>query len=223
MKPRLALPGLLLLAAACGRAPRLDTRTFELRHLTGNEAAEMVSPYVYVDRQGAEGRLSYSGNTFTVRETPDNLERIERVLAEYDRPRPTVRLHFQIIQANGAARTDPAIADVEAVLRRLFRFAGYRLVAQAVAGGREDSEFSQTLMGGETLYAIAGSIQQVRTSGDSGTVAVTVRLLQLHPTQELLSTSVNLRAGQTAVLGNAQISSRGGTLILSVKPELVAN
>src|SRR5256886_8817065 len=42
-----------------------------------------------------------------------------RVLAEYDRPRPFVRLTFHLIEADGATTTDPAIRDVEAALRHL--------------------------------------------------------------------------------------------------------
>lgn len=227
MSHRFRLIGLLaVFATGCDRPPRLDTRTFELKHLSTNEAADILSAYVYVDRPGAPGRMSYAGNAFTVRETPDNLEKIERVLAEYDRPRPTVRLHFRIIQADGATRADPAIADVEAVLRGLFRFSGYRLIAEAVAGGSEYRDFAQTAAAGvDNLYNISGVIRRIRTSGDSGTVELTVRLGQAIPAWTLLETTVNLRAGQTAVLGNAQAtrSAGGGTLILTVKPELVSN
>jgi hypothetical protein len=225
MNPHARLLGLVTLAVmACSRTPRLDTRTFELRHLSGNEVAEMLSPYIWVDRPGAPGRMSFSGNTFTVRETPDNLAKIEQVLAEFDRPRPAVQLHFRIIQADGTTRADPAIADVEAVLRQLFRFSGYRLIAEAMTGGNEYSDFSQTAREGEdNFYTIRGVVRKIRTSGDSGSVELTVRLEQAAPAWTLLETTVNLRAGQTAVLGNAQATrgAGGGTLILTVRPELV--
>lgn len=93
--------------------------------------------------------MSFVDDAVTVRETPDNLDKIARVLAQFDRPTLSVRLHFQIIQADGAARSDPAIAEVEAALRKLFRFRGYRLVGEAVVGGTEHSEASQEIAGGE--------------------------------------------------------------------------
>jgi len=81
-----------LLAAGCGGGPRLETRTFALRHLGPGEARAIIQPYVYTDRPGAKGDISAVQNAITVRETSDNLDRIARVLAQYDRPEPAVRL-----------------------------------------------------------------------------------------------------------------------------------
>jgi len=215
----LVLAGLLA-AAACG-GPRLDTRTFRLNHLDGGEAAQLISPYVFVDRKDAPGQMNSLRGSITVRETPDNLDKIARVLAEYDRAKPSVRLRFQIIQANGAAAADPAIAEVEASLRKLFRFRGYRLVAEALAGGMEGIQISQVVAGLGGPYHIRANIFDVRGSGDSGSVRVNAELNA--PGATSLSTTVTLRAGQTAVLGNTQLGEKLGTLILTVRPELVQN
>lgn len=215
----LVLAGLLAVAA-CG-GPRLDTRTFQLNHLDGDAAAELISPYVFIDRKDAPGRISKVRGVITVRETPDNLDKIARVLAEFDRAKPSVRLRFQIIQADGAATTDPAIADVEAALRKLFRFRGYRLIAEAVAGGMEGSVISQMVAGLGGPYHIRATIHDVRGASDSGFVRLTAGLEASGPTS--LHTIVTLRSGQTAVLGNTQMREKLGTLILTVKPELVPN
>lgn len=215
----LVLAGLFAVAA-CG-GPRLDTRTFQLNHLDGDAAAELISPYVFIDRKDAPGRISKVQGLIMVRETPDNLDKIARVLAEFDRPKPSVRLHFQIIQANGAAGVDPAIADIEAALRKLFRFRGYRLIGEAVVGGMEGSEMSQMVAGLGGPYQIRATIHDVRGSSDSGTVRLSVGLEASGPAP--LHTIVTLRSGQTAVLGNTQMSEKLGTLILTVRPELVPN
>ena len=89
------------LALACSAQPQLETRTFELKHLDGGRAEVIITPYVYRERPGAQGMISVAGNVVTVRETTDNLDRIARVLAEVDRPRPTLRPVFKIIEANG--------------------------------------------------------------------------------------------------------------------------
>ncbi len=214
----LVLAGLLA-TAACG-GPRLDTRTFQLNHLDGDEAARLISPYVWGDRKDAPGQMNNVRGSITVRETPDNLEKIARVLAEYDRAKPSVRLHFRIIQADGAVTTDPAIAEVEAALRKLFRFRGYRLVAEALAGGMEGSEISQVVAGLGGTYVIRANIFDVRGSGDNGSVRFSAYLGGSGATE--LKTTVTLRSGQTAVLGNTQQGEKG-TLILTVRPELVHN
>lgn len=219
-----ALFGVLALAA-CG-GPRLDTRTFQLAHIDGESAVQLLKPYVFSDRAKAPGQISFArgsgAGSITVRETPDNLDKIARVLAEFDRPQPSVRLTFQVIGADGATTTDPTIAPVESALRRLFRFKGYRLLAEAVASGMEYGEVSQTVDGAGGPYSIRANLYDVRGTGDSGSVRLKVQLFvpRLGP---VLSTAVTLRTGQTAVLGNAQLGSQTGTgtLILTVRPELV--
>ena len=204
-------------------APALETRTFELQFMEPHEARDLIRPYVWDDRAGAAGTMSAADNTISVRETPDNLDRIAAVLEEFDRPRPTVRLHFQLIEADGAARGDPAIADVEAELRRLFRYQGYRLVNEAVVGGMEGSHIEQVVGTdwNEEGWIIIASIGSVRVIDDSGWVQMEVGVRS--PTRGAFMTRVNARIGQTMVVGNAQLMTGGGTLILTVRPEIVAN
>lgn len=209
----------LLTAVACG-GPRLDTRTFDLKYLRGEEARDIIRPYVFDDRPKAPGRISTQGPLITVRETPDNLDKIARVLARYDRAAPSVRLRFQVIQADGASQSDPAIAEVENALRKLFRFRGYRLVGEALVSGTEFSESSQEIAGTGGPYGIVARIGDVSGAGDSGVVRLET-FLRVPKLGEALRTSVSLRAGQTAVLGNARLNPEGGTVILTVRPELV--
>ena len=209
--------------SACTGGPELDTRTFELRHMEAHVAEAMIDPYVYADRPNAPGYISQAGNTITVRETPDNLEKIARVLEEFDRPRPTVRLHFQLIEANGSSTPDPAIAEVEAELRKLFRYSGYTLVTEAVVGGMEGSHIEQIVGDAppDDGWIITATIGTVRLVGDSGWVQMRVGVR--NPMRGAFETQVNAREGQTLVVGNAQLMQSGGTLILTVRPEFVTN
>lgn len=211
--PLIVIFGAVLLAA-CGGTPILDARTFQLKYLPADQARDIIAPYVYADRPGAKGSLSLSSSTITVRETRDNLDKIARVLAQYDVPRPMVRLTFHLIQADGAATSDPAIADVEPTLRKLFRFGGYRLVEQGFFSAAEGGSVSQRM--GD--HGIEGQIWRVSGSGDSALVDLDVHLRG----QDVeFSTRVTVPAGKTAVLGNVGQSPRG-TLILTVKPELIS-
>lgn len=225
--------------AACGSSLHLETRTFELKHLDEGEASRIIAPYVYTDRPGAPGVVGGSGSTLTVRETHDNLERIARVLEQFDAPRPTVRLTFRLIQADGTAEHDSAIADVEATLRKLFVFRGYRLVGQGVVSGAEGSDVSQPLggaIGRSDVFQLGGpwevgaQIGRVMGRGDSALVQLHVRL-NLNP--EVFQTGLDVPLGKTVVLGNVQSAFsvarasgerdvRQTTLILTVRPELVS-
>ena len=206
-----------LALAGCAQSPELDTQTFRLEHLDGGAAARIVDPYVYGDRPGAPGTLSHEGYVLTVRETPDNLEKIARVLDEFDRPTPSIQLKFQIIEADGVTRSDTAIAEVEEALRKLFQFRGYRLLAQAYAGGVEGSEVTQTVRTGSDSYTIRARIHRVRATDTSGTVELSVGL---HSGSGGLESTVNVPVGKTVVLGNAQLDPKRGPLILAVRPEL---
>ncbi len=221
--------GLLLAITlvACARTPSLDTQTFELHYLDATQAQQMIQPYVYGDRPDAPGAVSWVGNTITVRETQDNLEKISRVLTEFDRPRPTVRLHFQLVEASDDAPTerfDPAIGDVVTELRNLFKYKSYRLLTSAVVGGSEGSHIEQVVGGDpqnpdEDVFRLVATIGTVRGTGDSATVQLEVGVY--NPIRGALQTTVNARNGQTLVVGNAQLAKGGGTVILTVTPELV--
>jgi type II secretory pathway component GspD/PulD (secretin) len=210
-----------LFLARSGSGVDLDTQTFELQYLELYNAVDLIQPYVYADRPDAPGQVSAARNLLTVRETADNLEKVARVLQQYDTAPTSVQLQFQIIEANGASETDPVIANVESVLRQLFRFQGYRLSAEAMMGGVEGSRISQVL-GSEAQYRLEAHIQSVRTAGDSGVVRLVV-VLGSNRSGAVFETSANVRFGQTMVLGSTQPDPRSGTIILTVRPEIVGN
>jgi hypothetical protein len=222
MKARTIL-ALLVLGplAACGRSPvRLETRTYALHYLSRGEAQDIVGPYIYGDRPGAQGAMSASQNTLTVRETPDNLDRIARVLSQFDRPAPSVRLTFKLIRADGAARRDSSIRDVESALRSLFRFEGYALISEAVVTGAQASRIRQTLGGSGGPYSLETFIERVGNGGDSAVVSLDVHLMFRGGE---FRTSVGVPVGKTAVLGNVEGESHTSALILTVRPEIVSN
>jgi len=212
---------LLLVAAAlgCRGEPTLDTQTFALQYIDRGTVEGLIEPYVFHDREGAAGTLSFTQNSVTVRETKDNLDRIARLLAEYDIPQPWVRLHFQIIEADGATETDERIAEVETELRKLFRFSGYSLAGEAYISGGANSAVEQGVGDDNALYHIAVEIGEVRSLGDSGFVSLNVNLRGAYGGG--LMTRINAREGQTVVLGNARLARARGTTILTVRPEFV--
>jgi len=214
---------LVLVAGACS-GPQLDTQTFELKYLDAQTAASLIQPYIYFDRETNPGTLSTAGDMasylITVRETPDNLAKIARVLDEYDKPAPMVQLHFQLIEADGSDTTDPAIENVESALRQLFRFRGYKLLAEAVLSGVSGSTMRQNIGGEPQYFGIETNIRDVRGTGDSGTVRFDVGLFGV-TLGTVFETTANVRMGQTMVLGSTKPVRSMGTLILAVRPEVM--
>ena len=226
LSPRLgiiAVAGAILALGAVGcernGTPELETRTFELLHMEDWVARQLVEPYVYAERPGAPGKASVVEGKLTVRETHDNLQRIEETLLEFDRPKPVVRLTFQIIEANGEAEVDPRISEVETALRQLFRFEGYRLVGEVMVHGTEGNavhqEFDVADLGPSAIEAM---IRDVRTDSSGGSVQIE---MQFHAgMRTVFGTTVRVRAGQTAVLGRTPSAVGSQNIILAVKTEL---
>lgn len=208
--------------AGCGSGEvEMETRTFELGHLTAGEAEDIVEPYVFAEREGAPGAISRAEGLLSVRETADNLDRIERVLAEYDRPRGPqggLKLHFQLVEADGFDGTDEEIADVEEELRELFRFQGYRLAASGVLTvSGPFGDFSQSLSGrGEDRYSVTGSAPSVSSNRSGGVFFSEIRLWSENH-GPLFQTAVTVQPGQTLVLGSAGVPDQEGAVILVVR------
>jgi hypothetical protein len=166
----------------------------------------------------------------TVRETRDNLDRIARVLKEFDKARQGVRLTFQVIFGNGASTTDPAISEVVTELRKLFRFEGYQLRATGVMTALERTRVGQ-MMFDQVLDRETGFVGDVFSSYDvsvnvgsvSGPADSSVVELAVHLSggdTGLFETSVVLGIGHTVVLGTLQLPSNRA-LILTVRADLV--
>ncbi len=199
----------------------LEVRTFTLERLEANEAIGLIEPYVYRDR----ATLSFSEGLLTVRELPENLDRIAEVLEEYDRPRAAVRLHFQLIQANGFDDRDESIQAVETELRNLLRYNGYRLVGETVLQLREGGNGQQRLQGtldgaspSASFFDLEASVGVVSTDDQGSSVELWVALKYFNA--HILGTDVNAADGQSLVLGTTSVLPGGGALILVATPTI---
>jgi hypothetical protein len=216
--------------AVVAQEPTVSVKTFPLHSLRPDDAAKLIAPYV----QSAQGGVFDAGaiRAITVRETPPVLARIDSLLREHDRPREVLVLRFQLIAALDTAppRADPSIATIDSVLRRLFRFGGYRLLAEGTTTAEERNEFSLTMVANERQFSLAGFVEAVETTAGRSTAGLTITLsdngwLQggSHPTR-LFSTGLTMPLGQTLVLGSAAAASdKSPTLILAPAPGTPGN
>jgi len=203
----------LVLATACDLGTKLEVRTFKVE--TTDEAqlesvGTLIQPYVYKERPDAPGSMSIAAGAITVRETPDNLDQIARVLAELDlsaTPTPSFSLQFQLVEANGASESDPVIADVVEELRKALRFDGYSLVGEAQIAVQPHAKFTQLLQTAEEEYHISGTFAE----SESG-YALSVGLERIRPRTQTgplgraaLQTNVGIRPNQTLVLGSVWV------------------
>ena len=197
------VPLLLAVLTACDLSPNLEVRTFPVETTDEAQLASvgtLIQPYVYKERPDAPGSMAVAAGAITVRETPDNLDQIARVIAELDlspTPTPSFRLQFQLVEANGTSESDPVIADVVEELRKALRFDGYSLVGEAHIAVTPHYRFRQRLQTAESEYYITGTLKEYEVG-----YALTVHLDEAHSS---LQTNVGIRPDQTLVLGSVSV------------------
>jgi hypothetical protein len=191
-----------------------DVHSFSLRHLSGTEAADLLTSEIRYDM--IEG---WGDHEVYVRVHKRNRGKVAAILSAHDKPKPQVALHFQLIEADGFGGRDSAIAKVESALRGLFRFQGYRLVAEAFMRTKGNSESSQNITGqDEGYYAIRAEVGDVQRRADK--TSADLKVVLSGKGYPILTTSVQVPDGQTVVLGTAQPMAGKAALILVVTPEI---
>lgn len=206
-------------------------RTFYLRALTPGQAGKLIAPYVQGPNSGVFG-AGTGRRAITVRGSKSVLALVDSVLKANDRRPASVTLQFRLIAAEDTPTHDPAVADVEQALHGLFRFRGYRLLAQGAAVVGEDKVFGLTLAApseprGMNVFTVNGSVGDLILDGTSRSVELDVHLTGptvrsgaggVHRSAEF-STGLTVPMGQTVVLGSAAASGQAHTLILAVRAD----
>jgi len=219
-----AVPTLLLAQAAAGQ---VTVRTFMLQRLSQQQAADLLAPYMTAGKGEGVFTAGTGVRGVTVRGTHETLARVDSLLRANDHPARTLRLRFQLIAASDSAiERDPAIADVDAALRGMFQFKGYRLLSEGVVFTVEGTPgFGLALKGGEgERYEISGDLRALTTGsgGDLADLDVSLKRPGVEGAfagSSILSTRLNAPVGKTVVLGSGAGQGNTVTMILVVRPE----
>ena len=213
---------------AAQAVPLMNVRTFTLRHLRPQDAAQLVAPYVLSPSAGVY-QAGATVPAITVRETPQILARIDSVLHVYDRPPRTIVVHFRLFAANDSSARDQAPASIEAVLREVLPFKEYRLLAEGVATANEREPFSLTMGADGDRFVMNGTINAVQADSAAGAAQialslnrgdVSVREGRRVPGEVLLATGIGLPFGKTVVVGTAAPGGKIQALVLVLRSEL---
>lgn len=209
--------------------PAVAVRTFTLRSMRPEDAAQLIAPYALSPNAGVF-QAGASVPAITVRETPQVLARIDSLLRVYDRPPRAVVVRFQLLAASDTATREASIAAIDSALRKLLPFAGYRLLSEGIATASEGEPFSLTLAAAGERFALNGSVGAIGAERGKETARIGIRLSRVGASLEagrrvsgddLLSTGVSLPLGQTVVVGSAAPGGRARPLVLVMRSELV--
>lgn len=223
MKSRLAvflLAAMVALPAVAERASSLTARSFSLEHKSSDRAAAMIRPLLSSDGTVS---LQASTGTLVVTDRPENLKAISAALEQYDRPARQFSVLVKLVAASRSDNPTPVTADIREVAGKLggvLRFNQFDKLGELRVEAREGSPVAgQELSPGYRAWFRLGEYDpasdtvrleefELRRSGAGGTLT------------PMLKTTLNLKVGQTVVLGASrdQQSQRALMIVATATP-----
>ena len=181
-------------AADLGRS--LTVRTFQFKHKEADKAAGVIK-----DLLSAEGSMSIqpSANSLVVTDLPENLKKITQALAAFDEAPQALSLSIRLVGASkgSVAKVAPELADVAPKLA-LLRYNVLETLGSADVFGQEGDDGVVDLGGHRADFRFG----EYDAASDSVKVS-DFKLSRLDGDQlePLLKTTLNLKLGQTVIIG----------------------
>lgn len=196
-----ALVATLPLTAIAQSGPGLASKTFPLEHKTAERAASIIRPLL-----SADGTISIqpSSGTIVVTDRGDNLRAVSSALSAYDQPPRQFAVQIKLVAASRAqnpAAVAPDLRDIAAKLGGVLRFNSFEKIGELrvqaqegapVVGQSLSNDFSAEFRLGEfdpASQTLRIEEFELRRSGSGGSLT------------QVLKTTLNLRVGQTIIVG----------------------
>ncbi|HKO58777.1 MAG TPA: secretin N-terminal domain-containing protein [Thermoanaerobaculia bacterium] len=200
--------------AADGKA--LTVRTYQFKYKDADKAAAVIKSLM-----STEGSLSIqpAANSLVVTDHPDNLKQISAALLNFDAPAQAFKLSVRLISAaktEGSPRVPDELRDVAPKLAML-RYNSFEDLGSIEVEGHEGEPGLVDMQSG---YRADFRIGEYDPASDSIKVN-DFRLSKLQGAHkdelaQLLKTSLNLKLGQTVILGASKASGSQRALMLVV-------
>ena len=199
---------------------QLELRQFTLEYKRAEDIYELIEPFLVPEKSKVSQRL----NALTVMASPDNMEEIESIIREHDTPPKQVWAEVLLIEASNkeAAKggTPEEIKPVVDKLKGLFKYKSYAVIGRAEGMGMETSALEFGTPGGTD----SPTIFRVKTG-----LVLTGQVVQLQrltidvakPLHNQILTSINIKNGETLILGASRNDEADSALITVVKAKIL--
>jgi type II/III secretion system protein len=183
--------------APADAAKALSVRTFTFKYKDAEKAAAIITPLI-----SAEGSVSIQPAThaLVVTDRAENLNKIAKALTAFDSPAQAFKLSVRLVGASraDAARVPEDLKDVAQKLS-LLRFNAFEDQGRAEVEGKEGDPGIVEMQSG---YRAEFKFGEYDPASDSIKVSdFHLSKLQKDQLTSLLKTSLNLRLGQTYIVG----------------------
>ena len=200
-------------AAAEGQKS-LSVKTFQFKHKDADRAAAVVKPLM-----SAEGSISIqpSSNSVVITDRPENLKAISAALTQFDTPPQLFKLSVRLVAASrvegNAPRTPDELKDVAPKLGML-RYNALETLGSVNVEGRE---------GEPGLFDLESGYRADFKFGDYDPPSDSVKIsdfklsrLQGDQLTALLKTTLNLKLGQTVIIGVTPTKTQGQRALMII-------
>src|SRR5438132_10727701 len=189
--------GVAFANAPADAAKALSVHTFTFKYKDAEKAAAIITPLI-----STEGSVSIqpANHALVVTDHAENLGKIAKVLATFDAPAQTFKLSVRLVAASRAdtARVPDDLKDVAQKLS-LLRFNAFEDQGRVDVEGKEGDPGMVELQSG---YRAEFKFGEYDPASDSIKVSdFHLSKLQKDQLTSLLKTSLNLKLGQTYIVG----------------------
>jgi hypothetical protein len=195
------------------RAEGIPRQTFTLKYADPESLGRILEPYL--TNKGIL-RVEPKTRTITLVDEQAVLDAAVKIIERFDVKPVQLQLLFRLVAATQVKEPAPVPADLQPIARQIqeiMRFNQFTAVDQAfllTQGGAE----STLHIGGEPGYTIYVTPEILE--GDTGAVRLHVILAHYHGNRSIIDTRVELRDGETVVLGASKIDGGDKALITVV-------
>lgn len=185
-----------LFADAADVGKNLKVQTFQFKHKQAEQAAAVIKSLM-----SAEGSMSIqpSANSLVVNDLPANMKKIAAALAQFDTAPLSLSLTVRLVGASrgGQPRVDPLLNDVASKLA-LLRYNVLENLGSADADGKEGDPGIVELDG----YRADFKFGEYDPVSDSVKISdFKLSRLEGDELAPLIKTTLNLKVGQTVIIG----------------------
>jgi hypothetical protein len=194
----LMLSGIAIADDATDSARSLTVRTFTFKYKEPDKAAALIKSLV-----SADGSISIqpSTNALVITDRPENLKAIAKALGDFDAPPQSFRLSVRLIAASRVDAPPKISDDLKEIAPKLamMRFNAFENLGDADFAGKEGDPGILDL---PTGYRADFKLGEYDPASDSIKVSdFHLSKLQKEQLSSLLKTTLNLRIGQTYIVG----------------------
>jgi type II/III secretion system protein len=194
----LMMTGVAFADDAAAGAKSLSVRTFTFKYKDADKAAAMIKPLM-----SSEGSVSMqaSTNALVVTDRPENLKAINKALTEFDQPPQAFRIIVRLVGASRGEGGPKVTNDTKDIAPKLamLGFNSLEDLGSADVAGREGDPGIVNLASG---YRADFKFGEYDPASDSVQISdFKLSKQQSDQLTPLLKTTLNLRIGQTYILG----------------------